>query len=330
MSKLEDVILRDITGNRPAAGVAGRLFFDTTLVKMQRDTGAAWEDVAEVGGGGGGGVETFAVCGGRLTLETGVPVSTSDQSAKTTLYYTPYKGEQIGLNDGAGGWDIITFAEINITMVGLTASRVYDVFCWNNGGTATLEVLIWTDGTTRATGLVYEDGILVKAGDYTRRYLGTIYINSSGGETEDTITQRFVWNYYNRVPRRLFKKDATGSWTYNVDAWRQSNNAAANKFEVVCGVVEDVICVQFSQRVNSTGNTGSIGIGVNAVNDAGGDFFGICVTSAHSTNFTIVTRFIRVCPNIGYSYFASVERSNVGTTTYYGVNGMGLDGLFLA
>jgi len=44
VAKLEEVILRDITGNRPAAGIAGRLFYDTTLEKWQRDTGAAWED----------------------------------------------------------------------------------------------------------------------------------------------------------------------------------------------------------------------------------------------------------------------------------------------
>lgn len=84
MAKLEEVVLRDITGNRPAAGIAGRLFFDTTLVKMQRDTGAAWEDV-EGGGlanpmtnqgdiivGGGGGAA------GRLAVGLNTQVLTSD------------------------------------------------------------------------------------------------------------------------------------------------------------------------------------------------------------------------------------------------------------
>ena len=39
--------------------------------------------------------------GGRLTLESGVPVSTSDQTAKTTVYYTPYVHNVINLWDGA-------------------------------------------------------------------------------------------------------------------------------------------------------------------------------------------------------------------------------------
>ena len=81
-------------------------------------------------------------------------------------------------------------------MIGLTASRVYDVFGYLNSGTLALELLIWTDATNRATALAYQDGVLIKSGNATRRYLGTIYINSTGGQTEDTEIQRFVWNYY--------------------------------------------------------------------------------------------------------------------------------------
>ena len=42
---------RGTTGAKPAAaaGNAGYLYFDTTLTKLQRSTGAAWEDVAEPG-----------------------------------------------------------------------------------------------------------------------------------------------------------------------------------------------------------------------------------------------------------------------------------------
>jgi len=44
MTTLAQVILRDIATNRPAAATAGRLFYDTTAGKWQRDTGADWED----------------------------------------------------------------------------------------------------------------------------------------------------------------------------------------------------------------------------------------------------------------------------------------------
>ena len=39
----------------------------------------------------------------RLTLESGVPVSTSDQIAKTTIYLTSYKGNTINFYDGRRG-----------------------------------------------------------------------------------------------------------------------------------------------------------------------------------------------------------------------------------
>ena len=45
----EALILRDIAANRPAASKPGRLFYDTTNSKWQRDTGAAWEDCEPTG-----------------------------------------------------------------------------------------------------------------------------------------------------------------------------------------------------------------------------------------------------------------------------------------
>ena len=45
------------------------------------------------------------VCDGRLTLESGTAVPTSDQSAKTTVYLTPYQGNEIGLYD-QGMWEL--------------------------------------------------------------------------------------------------------------------------------------------------------------------------------------------------------------------------------
>lgn len=48
MTKLGTVIARGATGARPAAATPGALFFDTTLGKLQRDTGSTWEDVEHV------------------------------------------------------------------------------------------------------------------------------------------------------------------------------------------------------------------------------------------------------------------------------------------
>lgn len=48
-TNFEDLIGRDIAANRPAAGIPGRLFYDTTNSKLQRDNGSSWDDVEPAG-----------------------------------------------------------------------------------------------------------------------------------------------------------------------------------------------------------------------------------------------------------------------------------------
>lgn len=48
-TNFEDLIGRSNTAGKPAAGIPGRLWFDTTLGKLQRDSGVAWEDVEQSG-----------------------------------------------------------------------------------------------------------------------------------------------------------------------------------------------------------------------------------------------------------------------------------------
>jgi hypothetical protein len=49
-TNFEDLILRDETANRPAAGKPGRLFYDTDLEKWQRDNGSTWDDCEPAAG----------------------------------------------------------------------------------------------------------------------------------------------------------------------------------------------------------------------------------------------------------------------------------------
>ena len=139
----------------------------------------------------------FAAPTGRLTLASGVPLSFDDQTGKTTLYYTPYNGNVILLYV-AGAWKFKTFAELSLSLSGYVADKNYDIWMYDNSGTPTLESTVWTNDTTRATALAYQDGILVKSGDPTRRYLGTIRITGTTGQCEDSNLRRFVWNMYNR------------------------------------------------------------------------------------------------------------------------------------
>jgi hypothetical protein len=141
------------------------------------------------------------ICDFRLTLTTAVPVTTSDVTGATTIYCTPFNGNSIALYDGTN-WNLRQSAEFSIALGTLTSGKPYDVFCYDNSGTPTLELLAWTNDTTRATALTRQDGILCKSGALTRRYLGSFYTTSTT-TTEDSFVKRYLFNYYNRVEKPL-------------------------------------------------------------------------------------------------------------------------------
>jgi len=74
MANLENLILRDTAANRPAAGIAGRLFYDTTNAKLQRDNGTSWDD-CEPGASGAAGyygellLRTVVAAGGQVNFD---------------------------------------------------------------------------------------------------------------------------------------------------------------------------------------------------------------------------------------------------------------------
>lgn len=251
---------------------------------------------------------------GRLTLATGVPVTTTDQAAKTTLYYTPYVGDQISLYDGASAWNIRAFTELSISLGGLTAGLPYDVFCYDNSGTATLELLAWASATARATALAYQNGVLVKTGATTRRYLGTICITGTTGQCEDSLTKRLVWNYYNRVPRSL-NKDAASSHAYT-GVYRAWNNDTANKLEYVCGVVEGTIWVGARIQTNqsNSANTWETGLMIDSFTViAAGN---IAYASGHDTLINWQHPSVTFALQLGYHYYGMFEASASTSSTF--------------
>lgn len=179
-------------------------------------------------------------CEFRLTLTSGAAVTTADVTAATTVYWTPYKGNRVALYDGTN-WQIRKSAELSFS-VPATTSTMYDVFVYDNSGTPALETLAWTNDTTRATALTLQDGVLVKSGAVTRRYIGSFRTTTVSGKTEDSRAKRYVWNYYNRCARAMFVSDSTDNWSYAVaNTFRQANANAANQLDMVVGVDEDAV-----------------------------------------------------------------------------------------
>ncbi len=291
--------VQDIIG---AALVAG------TNITITYNDGANTITIAAGATPGGGAPPS--ICEGRLTLTSGTPATTSDVTAATTLYWTPFKGGYIAVYSGSA-WVLFTPGELSISLSGLTANSNYDVFMNYNSGTPALELLIWTNATTRATALATQNGIYIKNGDATRRYLGTIRITGTTGQCEDSEAKRFVWNYYNRVPRRLYKSDTGANYTYATTTFRQARASSAQQVEWIEGVAEDTFLLTNTQR--QSGATGAgIGIGINSTSVATKEAFFVA-----STSITLWVHYT-VPPTLGYTYAARLEYANGATVTYLG------------
>lgn len=259
----------------------------------------------------------------RLTLTTATPVTISDVTAATALYYTPLYGGNftMSLDDGTGKESIVLSPEISISLAGLTANKIYDAFVYNNAGTLTLELLAWSTDSARATALGNSAlGFLVKSGDVTRRYVGTIRITGTTGQCEDSVTKRFVWNLYNRRPRNLYKI-ISGSWAYTTATWRQANADAANKVEYVIGLREDSVSLQYSCDASGTVYV-AIGINTTSTYQLPSRTRNQASLSVELTLRALVTYF----PALGYSYAAAVEfggaSGNFNPAGVHGINGV--------
>jgi hypothetical protein len=244
--------------------------------------------------------------GGRLTLTSGTPVTTSDVTGATTIYYTPYNGDRISLYDGTN-WATYTFTERSLALGTLTSGKNYDVFIYNNAGTLTLELsAAWTSDTARTDAITLTNGVYVKSSATTRRYLGT-FRTTSTTTTEDSLAKRFVWNMNNPVERLLYKNTyPTYAYTghpYTTASWRNWNNDSAMSVHFVNGLDRNTV-VNFSCA--SSGGYASQG----AAFDGGTPGYdSVDMTGRAGRAYTI-----RSGSCLGYHYCTMLEYGTSGTT----------------
>lgn len=262
------------------------------------------------------------VVNGRLTTESGVPVSTSDRTAQSTIYWTPLNGNRISLYNGAA-WVIVSFSELSLALSGLTSGKNYDVFIDYNAGTPQIVLgSAWTNDTTRADALATQDGVYVKGGgDTDHRFVGTIRTTGTT-TTEDSMAKRFVWNLYNQVRRLLKAADETAdNWTYSTDTWRQANANAANQFEYVVGDAAAFIEANVRAWASASGDRNvysGIGLDSTTVSSAMNGNGGVAGVS----NYTQLSPNYYGYPGLGYHFITWLERSAAAaTTTWYGDGG---------
>ncbi len=272
-------------------------------------------------------VPVSATINGRLTLTSATPVTSTNVLAATTVYFTPYNGNQIATYSGSA-WSINTFTEKSVA-VPATTSTPFDVFIVD--ATLALETVNWTNDTTRATALVLQDGIYVKSGATTRRYLGTGRTTTVSGQCEDSLVKRYLWNVSNRLIRNMLVNDLTGTWTYTTNTMRQANGSTANQLDFVIGLSEvpvkaDLQCMVIN-NIAGTSNL-AVAIGLDVTNDTSSNITSLVTFSNNAMQ--VLNASYTGCPSAGRHFLAWLEVSEaVATTTWYGATrgfGMSLNG----
>lgn len=278
-------------------------------------------------------------CEGRLTLEqttgggtTPHPAPTTDQTAKTTVYFTPYLGNRITLWNGYC-WQSYTFSEVSIALGTLTSGKNYDVFAYDSGGVVTLKIgPAWSTDTARGTGAgttqvevfegVYVNTVAISSGPAAQcgRLLGT-FRTTSTTTTEDSKLFRGLSNLYNQLQRQLLVTETTDSWTSTDTNWHSFNSDDTNRVEIVQCIERAPVRIMATSAARNSSVSQQQGVGI-----------GLDSTSANSANVMQnnsnpvagagtqpAQAFYEDWPGQGYHYFQMLEKAAAsGTSTFFG------------
>ena len=163
------------------------------------------------------------------------------------------------------------------------------------------------------------------------RYLGTIFINPNGGQTDLKFGQTaisggsnprcYIWNANNQIPGAFAIFDSTTQWTYTTATFRQRNGSTGNQLNFVQGLPgQALIGVDSAMSGNTTaGTTRANGLGLDSTTIIS-QTQGVSTTT---TNQTCIGQ-CSIQSSIGYHYLAEIEYSAAaGTSTWYGSGNYG-------
>ncbi len=177
------------------------------------------------------------------------------------------------VNSTGSGTNTITFK--------CPASTVYDVFAFNDGGTAKLELVAGV--VTRTT----QNGVDVKTGDTTRRLVGTILTTATAGQLEVSAAYVSVSNRYNLLTHPLYicpgynDNNAQTTYTITSTTWVQANGAAKINF-ALCKP-QSIMWEESVFGLPVAGGYGGMGIGINTITQPKKTFFTAISTQTTTT-----------------------------------------------
>lgn len=263
----------------------------------------------------------------RLTLTSGLPVTTADVTGATSIFLTPAGGgNQILLFTPAGIAVNVVLTEQQMALGTLTSGKPYDKFIWWDGGFQH-ESVVWTDDTTRVTALTFANGFRVKTGATYKRYIGSFYTSSTTttedtGGGIDTTPLRYLFNMHNRVARPMFVSDSTNGWTTTHDAtFRAARSSSTNRLKFLIGVSEEPVLAEVQaiagQATSAAGV--AVGIGLDSTSVNSGRTFGGAINAG---DYGLPQSRFRAPVAAGLHYLQWLELSDTATTTWQGDGGV--------
>lgn len=269
--------------------------------------------------------------GGRLTLASNNTIVNASNAS--VLYYLPHEHALIPVWDSSSLlWRYYPIPDAGLTLPNLTllAAGTYDLFAKIQNGVFSTDHLAWSSNTARVavTGnLTRKNGIWVNNNNNSLTYLGTVRTTGTTGSTRfnDSESQRFVWNCYNQVEKRLYKTDATATWTYASATVRSMNGVAANRVEVIDGLGNGIMTLNFTIR-------GVPGMGAGFLGGIGFDSTTVITNGAivAASVDTTMTRPVSQIIGLGYHFAQALEGCySAVTVTLYGAGQSALEGSWL-
>lgn len=242
--------------------------------------------------------------GWHLGTEIYVLTSIGGLTEFEAYYARPVGGNAFTLHDS------LSDAKNNLSRINLTAAINVPVIGMS------LSLTAWGNDVLQSPAPALKDAILIKSGDPSYRYLGSLRTYDAGMSRSREYS-RLLSNHYNRLPLRLEALPDEASHNYTQEAWRVWNNdAALGKATVeVVGVGAEFNLRAHAALYNASLSWAFCGIGwgnglfpITEAHHAGvrGGFG--CQTSAELRGHVG-----------GYAYFQLMQWSRAaGTTTWYG------------
>lgn len=301
-----------VSSTAPASPAVGDRWYDTDdaalLVYINDGNTSQWVEAGSPSVGAGA-----IQSNGRLTLESGVPVSSTDQTAKNAIYYTPYNGNILSLYNGTN-WNAYAFSEITLTTAGCVANANYDVFAYVSGSSVALEFsAAWTNDTTRSHALTLLNGVYVKSSDTTRRYIGTVRSNASAQLT-DSLANRLVWNFNNRILRSMYGFIYSLSHSYNGGVREYNGGTSVTRLYFITGINGETFLANATAPITCGGTSANVLFGLDSTTVQ----FGACVSDDRAATFTrrSITSLGQV--NAGFHYLTGLQNTeSSGASTYF-------------